>query len=69
MKSRTAFYAGGSGVSTGGTSEETVEAGVDNDTDSEGGTIPDIMTGACGEKYETDAKNVTSTDTKYFLVE
>jgi len=55
-------------VSTSGPGEKTVEAGVGNDTDSEGGTVSDIMTGTCGE-YETESKNVTSADTKYFLVE
>ena len=66
---RTGFDAVGSEVSTDGTGEETVEAGVGNDTDSKGGTVSDIVTGTCGEKYGIDSKNVTSTDTKYFLVE
>jgi len=69
LKYRTSFDAGGSGVCTGGTCGETVEAGVSNDTDSEEGTVLDIVTGTCGEKYELDSKNVTSADNKYFLVE
>ena len=38
-ESQTGFNAGGSVVFVGGTGEATVEAGVDNDTDSEEGTV------------------------------
>ena len=69
MKSRTDFYVGGSLVSAGGTGEATIEAGIGNDTNNEGETVSDMVTGTCVEKYGTDSKNVTSTDTKYFLVE
>ena len=69
MKSRTAFNAGGSLVSVGDTGEETVEAGVSNGTNSKGETVSDMVTETCVEKYGTDLKNVTSADTKYFLVE
>ena len=55
-------------VSIGGTGEEIIEAGVGNDIDSEEGTVSDIVTGTCGEKYGIDSKNVTSAETKYFLV-
>jgi len=48
---------------------ETIEAGVGNDIDSEGGTVSDIMIKTCGEKYEINSKNVTSADIKYFLAE
>jgi len=61
--------AGGSVVSAGGINKAIVEAGVGNDTDSEGGTISDMMTGTCVEKYGTYSKNVTLADTKYFMVE
>jgi len=42
-----------------------VEAGVGKDTNSEGGTVSDIVTGTCREKYRIDSKNVISVDTKY----
>ena len=58
------FDADGSRVSTGSTDGETVEASIGNGTDSEGGTISDIVTGT----YGTDSKNAISADTKYFLV-
>ena len=59
----------GSKVSTSSTGDETVEAGVGNDTNSEGGTISDIVTGTCGEKYGTYSKTIASVNTKYFLME
>ena len=43
-------------VSTSGPGEKTVEAGVGNDTDSEGGTVSDIMTGTCGENTKQTQK-------------
>jgi len=36
---------------------------------SEKGIVSETVTGCCGEKYETYSNNVTSADTKYFLVE
>ena len=45
------------------------KAGINNGTVSDGGTVSDIVIGTCGEKYETESKNVTLADTKYFLVE
>jgi len=42
---------------------------VDNDTDSEGGAVSNIVTGTYGEKYGIYSKNVTSADAKYFMVE
>jgi len=42
LKFRTGFDASGSLVSAGGTGEETVKAGVGNDTDSEKGTVSDM---------------------------
>jgi len=63
------FDVGGSRVSTGGTGGETVETGIDNDTDSEEGTVSDILTRTCREKYRIYSKNITSADTKYFMVE
>jgi len=69
LKSRTGFDTGGSLVSLGITGEKIVETGVGNDTDSEGGTVSDMVSGTYVEKYGTDSKNVTSSDTKYFLVE
>ena len=68
LKSRTGFDACGSVVSVGGTGKETLSTGLGNDIDSEGGTVSDMLTEAC-EKYETDSKNVTSANIKYFLVE
>jgi len=59
----------GSLVSADDTGKETVEAGVGNDTDSEGGTVSDTVSGICVEKYGTDSKNVTSAGTKYFMVD
>jgi len=47
LKSRTAFYAGGFGVSTGGTDEETVKIG--KGTDSEGGCLKDSDMNLWGE--------------------
>ena len=38
-------------------------------TDSEGKIVSEIVTGIYEEKYEIDSKNITSADTKYFLVE
>jgi len=46
-----------------------VKAGVGKDTNSKGGTVSDIVTGTCGEKYGINLKNVISANTKYFLVE
>jgi len=43
-KSRTGFDASGFLVSTDGSGEETVEAGVGNRTDSERGTVSDMVT-------------------------
>ena len=43
LNSHTGFNVGGSLVSAGGTAKETVEAGVGNGTDSEGGTILDAV--------------------------
>jgi len=63
------LVAGRSGVSTGGTGEEIIEAGVGNDTDNEVGTVSAIVIRTCGEKYKTDSKNITSAETKYFLVD
>jgi len=68
LKSRTGFDAGGSVISDGGTGEATVEAGVDNGKDSEGGTVSDMVAGTCVEKYGADSKNVTSAYIKSFLV-
>ena len=68
-ETRTGFDVGGSIVSAGGTGKKALSAGVGNDTDSEGGTISDMVTRTCVEKYGTDSKNVTSADRKYFLVE
>jgi len=59
---------GGSVVSTGNTGVKIVEAGVSNNTNSEEGIVSDIVTETYGEKYRTDSTNVTSSDTKYFLV-
>jgi len=63
------LVAGGSLVSTGGTDKKSVEAGVSNGTVGDRGIISDMVIKTCEEKYEKDSKNVTSTDTKYFLVE
>ena len=63
------FDAGGSEVATSGTNEESSEAGAGNDTDSGRKIILEAITRYCGEKYETDSKNVTFADTKYFLIE
>ena len=52
MKSQTGFDAGGSAVFVGGTSEATVEAGVGNDTDSEGGTVSNMVTETCVRNME-----------------
>ena len=63
MKFHAGFDAGGSLVSAGGTGKETIEAGVGNDTDNEGGIVSDAVGEACVEKYETNS------NTKYFLME
>ena len=59
LKSQTGFDTGGSGVSTSGTGGEIVKTGVGKGTDTEGGTVSEIVTGTCEEKYEIDSKNVT----------
>ena len=56
LRCRTGFDVDGSRVSTSSTNGETIKAGVGNDTDNEGGTVLDIVTGTCGEKYGTDSK-------------
>ena len=66
--SRTGCDACGSEGSPGGIGEKSTEAGADNDTNRRG-TDADSILRIGGEKYKTDSKNVTSTDTKYFLVE
>jgi len=53
LKSRTGLVAGESRVSIGGTGEEITEAGIGNDTVSEGGTMSDIVIRTCEEKYGT----------------
>ena len=69
LKSRTGFDAGGSVVSADGTGEATVEASVSNDTNSEGGSVSNIVMGTCRRNKEPTQKNVKSADTKYFLME
>ena len=69
MKFRIGFDASGSRVYTGGTGEETIEAGAGNDIVSDGRSVSDIVIGTCGEKYGIDSKNIISANTKYFLVE
>jgi len=59
----------GSEVSSGGTCEEAGKVSAGKGTESEKGTDADVVPVTGGEKYETDSKNVTSADTKYFLVE
>ena len=56
-------------MSTSGTCEESAEARAGNDTNSGREIVSEAVTGFCEEKYETDSKNVTSADTRYFLVE
>jgi len=52
LKSRTGFNAGGSEVSTSDTGEESVEAGVGNDTNSERGIVSETVTRYCGENIK-----------------
>jgi len=60
-------------VSTSGTREESARASIGNDagnsTNSGRGIVLESVIRHCGEEYRTDSKNVTSADTKYFLVE
>ena len=58
-------------VSFDDTGEETslTTVGAGKGTDSEREINSDAVTRSCGEKQGTDSKNVTSTDTKYFLVD
>jgi len=62
--------AGSTVVYAGDTDNETSEtrAGMDNKTDNGKGIGSDAVTGYCGEKYETDSRNVTFADTKYFML-
>jgi len=55
-------------VSPDDTSEESAKAGAGNGT-VRGGTDADAVPEINGEKYGTKSNNVTSADTKYFLVE
>ena len=53
------------------TGEETswITVGAGKGTNDEREIDSDAVTGPCGEKRGTDSKNVTSADTKYFLVD
>ena len=53
---RTSVDSFGSEMSSGGTGEESEEAGADKGTDSGRGTDADVVLGAGGEKYGTDSK-------------
>ena len=67
------FDAGGSEVSTSNTGEDSAEASIGtdagNDTDSGRRIILQSVTRCYGEKYRTNSKNMTFSDTKYFLTE
>jgi len=51
-----------------GTGKESGEEGASKGTDRGKGTDTDVVPRTGEEKYGTHSKNVTSTDTKYFLV-
>jgi len=71
LKFVTGFAAGGVVLSSTDTDKETswTWAGAGNREDGERGTDSSVVTGPYKEKYEIDLKNVTSADTKYFLVD